>query len=311
MLILGITALAMAITGVSLWLLALRWAPLRLAPRVDPGRIRSTVHRHPRLAAAASSRLDPSSATGLALTAALAVVVVGAVGFGVVLVMVRTNAGFAHFDLGAARFAARHASPASTNVLRAFSQLGGAVVLVPMTIAVGLVAARRYRFLPVAGFLVLTVGGQFAVADLIKAIVDRARPNIDRLTGFSGPSFPSGHAVAAAASFAAFALLAGIGRSSRVRASVAAVAVALAVGIGCTRVFLGVHWLTDVLGGLALGWTWFALCSIAFGGRLLRFGAPAEQAKHAVEAEHGPEVPVGAEHRPTVAGASSVRGLIP
>ena len=36
---------------------------------------------------------------------------------------------------------------------------------------------------------------------------------------------------------------------------------------------LDVHWLTDVIGGLALGWAWFALCAIAFGGRLLRFGA--------------------------------------
>ena len=70
-------------------------------------------------------------------------------------------------------------------------------------------------------------------------------------------------------------------------------AVALAAGIACTRVFLGVHWLTDVLGGLALGWTWFALCSIVFGGRLLRFGAPAEDMQRAVDAEnrsHGTSV---------------------
>ena len=45
-----------------------------------------------------------------------------------------------------------------------------------------------------------------------------------------------------------------------------------------TRVLLGVHWLTDVLAGLAVGWAWFALWSIAFGGRLLDFGAPAELA---------------------------------
>jgi undecaprenyl-diphosphatase len=48
------------------------------------------------------------------------------------------------------------------------------------------------------------------------------------------------------------------------------------VTVAGTRVLLGVHWLTDVLAGLAIGWAWFALWSIAFGGRLLHFGAPAE-----------------------------------
>jgi undecaprenyl-diphosphatase len=43
-------------------------------------------------------------------------------------------------------------------------------------------------------------------------------------------------------------------------------------------VLLDVHWLTDVITGLALGWGWFALCAIAFGGRILRFGAAAETA---------------------------------
>jgi membrane-associated phospholipid phosphatase len=41
---------------------------------------------------------------------------------------------------------------------------------------------------------------------------------------------------------------------------------------------LGAHWLTDVIAGAALGWACFALCSIAYGGRLLQFGAPVEAA---------------------------------
>ena len=53
--------------------------------------------------------------------------------------------------------------------------------------------------------------------------------------------------------------------------------------VASTRVLLGVHWLTDVMAGICLGWAWFALCSIAFGGRLLRFGAPANTAVDTAE----------------------------
>jgi undecaprenyl-diphosphatase len=139
---------------------------------------------------------------------------------------------------------------------------------------VGIIEARRLRSWATVAFLVVVVGGQYVLADVIKAIVGRARPNLLRLTGFSGPSFPSGHATAAAATFAAFALLLGRGRSPRAKALLAALAVGAAALISATRVMLGVHWLTDVVAGLLLGWTWFVISSVAFGGRRLRFGAP-------------------------------------
>jgi undecaprenyl-diphosphatase len=54
-------------------------------------------------------------------------------------------------------------------------------------------------------------------------------------------------------------------------------------------VLLDVHWVSDVIAGLFLGWAWFALCAIAFGGRLLRFGATAERATDAAKtAKPGP-----------------------
>jgi membrane-associated phospholipid phosphatase len=102
-----------------------------------------------------------------------------------------------------------------------------------------------------------------------------------QLTGFSGKSFPSGHATAAVATYAGFALLFGIRRSLNTKTICAGTAAALAVLIAGTRVLLGVHWRTDVIAGLILGWAWFAICSFAFGGRFLRFGVPVEIAAQA------------------------------
>jgi undecaprenyl-diphosphatase len=77
-----------------------------------------------------------------------------------------------------------------------------------------------------------------------------------------------------------------------VQSLLAGAAVFVAIAVAASRVLLGVHWLSDVLGGLALGWAWFALCSIAFGGRLLRLGAPVEAAERASEAAaRAPESP--------------------
>src|SRR4029077_12899190 len=118
--------------------------------------------------------------------------------------------------------------------------------------------------------------GQNVISNLIKLGVHRVRPTIDPLALTSGSSFPSGHATAAAACYAGLALIAGRRRSLRARSILAGAAAGIAVAVATSRVLLGVHWLTAVLAGWVLGWSWFALCAIAFGGRILRFGRPAE-----------------------------------
>jgi len=115
----------------------------------------------------------------------------------------------------------------------------------------------------------------------IKDLIDRARPTIDASAASLGPAFPSGHSAGTAACFAAIALVAGRSRSHRAHAWLAgaAIFIAVAVTVATSRVLLGVHCLSDVIAGLALGWAWFALRGFAFGGRLPRFDPPREAAE--------------------------------
>ena len=162
--------------------------------------------------------------------------------------------------------------------MRDISLLGGTLGVLVIAAVAGVIEYRRRPNRAIPALLLLTVLGQFAIANLVKVLVSRDRPAISQLTGFSGSSFPSGHAAAAAATFAIIALLMGRGRRRSVRNAIAGAAVGLAVLVAGSRVMLGVHWFTDVLAGMALGWAWLAVCSIAFGGRLLDFGAPAAAA---------------------------------
>jgi len=246
----------------------------------DPA-IDATVRRHARLRAMLRARVDPGAATGLALTAAILILLTASTMIGVLAAMARSNAGLARFDPRMALWAAQHATTSSTRALGFISQFGGALVVIPIAILVAMTESWRLRSRAVWAFLLLVVGGQFLLANTVKFFVDRARPTIDQLSGFSGTSFPSGHATAAAATYAALALVIGSRRSTNTRALSAGAAIAIAIAVGGTRVLLGVHWLTDVAAGLVLGWAWFAVCSLAFGGRGLRFGEPAKTAERA------------------------------
>src|SRR5206468_12311687 len=87
-----------------------------------------------------------------------------------------------------------------------------------------------------------------------------------------------GHSATAAAFYAAAALVLGRSLTGRARHLIIAGAVAVATAVAASRVLLDLHWLSDVVGGLALGWAWFALCAVAFGVRLLVPTAAAEGA---------------------------------
>jgi undecaprenyl-diphosphatase len=84
--------------------------------------------------------------------------------------------------------------------------------------------------------------------------------------------------MAAAATYAGIAFVLALGLAPHWRATLSGIAVAIAVAVACSRVLLGVHWFSDAIAGLLLGWTWFGLVAVAYGGRVLKFGAPAKAA---------------------------------
>ena len=249
--------------------------------------------RHAWLSTMLRKRLDPATATGLALTLSLAVVVLGGIVLGTLAYLVRASATVVHVDDGVGRWGVDHASSASTDGLQLVTDLAGTWTVVALVLVVALVEYVRVpnRWIPV--FLLTVLVGDVVVVNAIKYTLDRVRPTFNPIAETLGPSFPSGHSAAAAAVYAAVALVVSRRRSPRTRALLAGAAAAVAVAVAASRVLLGVHWLSDVVAGLAFGWAWFALCAIAFGGRLLVFGAPLERAADIAERNTAPSSQAG------------------
>lgn len=225
-----------------------------------------------------AARLDPEKATGLALTLAVAAILLGAVVLTLLTVLVRSTDALANIDTSAAEWGNRHASPWSHDAITVVTNLGGTWTVIAAAVVVATVDVVRNRSPWVVPFLLTVMLGDTLLTEAMKQLVNRARPELEPVAATLGPSFPSGHTSTAAASWAAFALVAGRWWGPRAWPALAGTAVGIAVGVGVSRVLLDVHWLTDVLAGLALGWAWFAACAIAFGGRVLRFGATAQAA---------------------------------
>ncbi len=147
--------------------------------------------------------------------------------------------------------------------------LGGATVITLVTLVVaGLLALKReYRLL---GLVALTAIGGAVLELSLKIFFGRPRPSIvPHLVEVHAQSFPSGHSMMSAAVYLSFAaLLARREPSPRIRTYILSVALVLVLLIGISRVYLGVHYPTDVLGGWLLGLAWSALCWVW--GRSLR-----------------------------------------
>jgi undecaprenyl-diphosphatase len=231
---------------------------------------------HPRLAhvlAAADRRV----VGGVGVAVAFVIVFLAALVVGCVLDTVGTSRGFARWDESVSRWGPDHAGTTTADVLGHLTNFGGTWYLVALLTAVGVVELVRRGTASSLLFL-WTVGlGVSLVNNGLKLAVMRERPPGEHLVSAAGSSFPSGHSAAAAACWLAIALVVGRWFSPQFRPYISAAAVAIACLVATSRALLGVHWLTDVIAGVVVGWAWFIVVAIAFGGRHQELGEPVER----------------------------------
>ena len=147
------------------------------------------------------------------------------------------------------------------SVMRDFTALGGVAVLVTFTLLVaGFLLLTRKRH--AAWMVIVSVIGGVALSNLLKWGFGRPRPDIvPHATMVYTQSFPSGHAMLSAVVYLTLgALMARTQADVQVKAYVLFAACLLTVVVGVSRVYLGVHWPTDVLAGWAVGASWALLC---------------------------------------------------
>ncbi len=153
------------------------------------------------------------------------------------------------------------------------------VIGVVAVLAVGYLLIERQRVEAVA--LVVAAGGGLLWSQFLKGVFERDRPPPDyRLVETLNASFPSGHALLATVFYLTLgALLARAMPRRRLKAYVIGAALALAVLVGVSRVYLGAHWPTDVLAGWCVGAAWSSACWLAeyvlLRRRRIRDGQPA------------------------------------
>ena len=209
-------------------------------------------------------RLDPKSPRGFWLTFTIAVGALAAWAFGGLTQDVVGHDEAALADQGVTAWVVAHRTEWLTGVMKVATWLGSTAVIVPVALVVGcFFVLRRRQWRPLA---LLAIGVAIAVGlyDIVKPLVNRPRPPPAIWIGhYSGAAFPSGHATLSIAFYTILCVVLGAGRSPRVKSALWSSAAIVVLVVGASRIYLGAHWLTDVVGGYALGAAWAAIVVIA------------------------------------------------
>ena len=245
-------------------------------------------------------RLDPTQRFGLRLTLFGVALVLVAVPFSYLLIEVMRQGPLTRFDEATANDLHRRVipHPELIEALHAISFLGKPLLL-GICIAAGAFFVYRHGRARLALFLVFTSIGGGLVDSAVKILVDRPRPIVETpLAHPFGKSFPSGHAMSSTVTYGALLLVFLPAIPRRWRLAAWAGTTLLIASIGMSRLLLGVHFVSDVLGGHVLGLAWLSGSAGLFNVWRVERGA-----RHVTEVVEGLE-PEAAEDL-TVAGDHS------
>lgn len=218
---------------------------------------------------------------GIALAAAALFVAV-------LLLVTSSSPGLLRLDRATAtdlhRYALRH--PGFTTTMRLLSDSGKTVVwFTVMALVAGWLAWRRLRRL--ALFVLVTVLGSSLLNNLVKLVVNRARPHLsDPVAVAAGKSFPSGHSQAAIVGYGVLLAVFLPIIPRRWRPVAAAAGAVMALLIGFSRIALGVHYLSDVIGAFLIGTVWLIGMASAFRTWRREEGKPVADLDEGLEPEH-------------------------
>jgi membrane-associated phospholipid phosphatase len=208
------------------------------------------------------TRLSPSLALALRVATGFAVILGGAALFAELADGLDAEEELGRADHAFTAAVAVHVPRAALDVFAALTRLGDPATLVALCIGVaGALWAARRRWLALAWLLTVIGGGALNFA--LKLVFARIRPVHDGVVLADGFSFPSGHSSGSVVTYGMLAYLAMRLAPPRWHVPVALGVSALAGTIGASRMFLRVHYPSDVIAGFALGAAWLAVCIVS------------------------------------------------
>jgi membrane-associated phospholipid phosphatase len=216
--------------------------------------------RHPRLWRFFGARLAPDNYLGLHLTIGLLVTLAAMVGFGALADAVADQEELTEFDQQLAASLHQNGTIDQIGIFEAITRFGDYWTLVCLGLAVSLILLISRRRLLLIGWVVALAGSGFLNA-MLKALFHRSRPVLANpwLTE-PGWSFPSGHAMGSLVAYGMLAYILIVAWRVRFPRMIIAVTIALVLAIGFSRIYLGVHFFTDVAAGYAAALMWLAIC---------------------------------------------------